>query len=81
MTMGDCTRPRLIQLPDGDWIDVRLVRRVETWEFPHMVFVLVQIEGGEEIRIDCESFEEAQEMRDQIARQVNGDDAPKGGMT
>jgi hypothetical protein len=72
-------RPRLIQLPDGTWVDRDTIVLVEAQTAHRIVDgpeipprVVVHLECGARFVAGMASHEKAVAERDRIARQVNG---------
>lgn len=72
------TKSRLVQLPNGDWIDLSAIMAVVFVERDDDVpdHVQLMLGNGEfSYTVDCDSPDEAREIRDQFAAIVNGGDA------
>jgi DNA-directed RNA polymerase subunit L len=69
------TSPRLVQLPNGDWINPTIVASVSV---EHDIYGKARVAIGtdtETLAIECATSEAAQDIRDRIASLVNGGDA------
>ncbi len=71
--------PRLFQLANGTWIDpeyilaVEAARAIPPSEFSkvrHAPRVIIHLQGNDRRVIDCESEEDAETLRDEIAAKV-----------
>jgi hypothetical protein len=67
---------KLYQLsPNGNWVDLKLVASVMAYEgssLSNRPYVVVLLNDGKSMpAIYCDSFSEAQTIRDQIAKKVN----------
>jgi hypothetical protein len=71
---------RLLQLPSGDWIDPDYIVMVEAVEmqrcrFPRVTYanrVIIHLSSDDRRVINCESFDDAINLRDRIADVANG---------
>jgi hypothetical protein len=69
----------LVQLPDGSWVDPKLIVHVglhaaSTGIGGRLPDRVVVVAGNGLILINCESYEDAETLRDRIAGAANGEE-------
>jgi hypothetical protein len=74
-------KPRLVQLPNGSWVDPDCIIAIEAfsggWSHGtlHAPRVVVATKDGSRLVIDIDSFEDAEAERDRLAAVINEKDS------